>query len=78
MAHIAALARELMPGIYVTALEVTGSGEGSVFTGSDAQARFAVLLAARALGEVRHLTERVSCRACRVVCVCSGPMKRWS
>jgi len=37
MAHIAALARQLMPGIYVTALEVTGSSEGSVFTGSDTQ-----------------------------------------
>jgi hypothetical protein len=39
MDHIAALARSLMPGIYVLELEVTGSSEGSVFTGSDTQAR---------------------------------------
>jgi hypothetical protein len=75
MAHIAALAQQLLPGIYVTALEVTGSSEGSVFTGSDVQALFDVLLAARALGEVRHLTERVSCRVVGRVFV---PMKRWS
>lgn len=37
MDHIKALIENLMPGVYVTALEVTGSAEGSVFTGIDTQ-----------------------------------------
>lgn len=37
MWHIVALVKQLLPGVYVRALEVTGSSAGSVFNGMDTQ-----------------------------------------
>jgi hypothetical protein len=37
MQHITELVQQHLPGIYVVALEVTGSKIGSIFTGSDKQ-----------------------------------------
>lgn len=58
LSHAVELIRRHLPGVYVTALEVTGSSVGSVFTGCDRQVGRSTFALTVARARAMELTRR--------------------